>query len=121
MADKDVVFWIEASVRELRAELAQAKHMLRRLEEDLIGLQNSPPVVPTYVGQVTEEITALADGVAGRGKVDLYQRRGNDELVPMGTEVQDVYNCVSTAVAENAWVMVQQDATGDWWVTVEDC
>ena len=121
MADKDVVFWLESSVRALRKELDQAKHVLRRIEADRGNARLQPQRNMVFVAKTTSTITALSGSTAGTGTADIYKRIPSDDSLEKIGPQQTVYSCVSTSIDTDKWVMVQQDAAGDWWVTVEDC
>ena len=121
MAEKDVVFWLESSVRALRRELNQASHALQRLQADNSNARLQPQRNMVFVAKTTSSITALSGSTAGTGTVDIYKRIPSDDSLEKIGPQQTVYSCVSTSIDTDKWVMVQQDAVGDWWVTVEDC
>ena len=121
MADEDRgVILSEVAVQQiqqLRSEVAFALQQVQGSAHPGFQVQRNM----VFIAKTTSEITALSGSTAGTGTVDIYERRSSDdELIAIGPE-QTVFNCVATSIATDSWVMIQQDAGGDWWVTVEDC
>jgi len=121
MAADSPVLWLESAVIQLREELQQANHALMRVQGEVQASQRQPQRNMFFVAKTTSTISALSGSTAGSGTVDIYKRTTTaDELMVIGPSYK-VYNAVATSIDTSTWVMIHQDAGGDWWITVEDC
>jgi len=121
MAEDSPVLWLESAVIQLREELQQANHALMRVKAEVHASSLQPQRNMFFVAKTTSTITAMSGSTVGKGTVDIYRRGTSDDgLMTIGPSYT-VYNAVATSISSGLWVMIQQDAGGDWWITVEDC
>ena len=72
---------------------------------------------------VTDEsgITARVGTTPGSGTVTIYEAIGTPLVLTTTGEEVTCYNVVTDTVADDTYILMDQDKFGNWWVVVEDC